>query len=170
MQYQTYISHHGIDGQKWGVRNGPPYPLDKSRKEQRKKKRYREFSNNYLTQNIKSGKDKPNKSPAESIIGETGKTIRSLESALRTIGDVSKRQKASNRTTTLSDSELQAVIKRLDMERQYRNLTADDTRSGFNYISTFLDVAGDLASIALSGATIASILYGIKKLGLSDTN
>lgn len=22
-----YISHHGIKGQKWGVRNGPPYPL-----------------------------------------------------------------------------------------------------------------------------------------------
>ena len=23
-----YLIHHGIDGQKWGVRNGPPYPLD----------------------------------------------------------------------------------------------------------------------------------------------
>ena len=24
------LYHHGIDGQQWGVRNGPPYPLDKS--------------------------------------------------------------------------------------------------------------------------------------------
>ncbi len=24
------LFHHGIKGQKWGVRNGPPYPLDKS--------------------------------------------------------------------------------------------------------------------------------------------
>lgn len=23
-----YLEHHGIKGQKWGVRNGPPYPLD----------------------------------------------------------------------------------------------------------------------------------------------
>ena len=23
-----YLVHHGIDGQKWGVRNGPPYPLN----------------------------------------------------------------------------------------------------------------------------------------------
>ena len=23
-----YLEHHGIEGQKWGVRNGPPYPLD----------------------------------------------------------------------------------------------------------------------------------------------
>ena len=28
--FKDELSHHGIDGQKWGVRNGPPYPLDKS--------------------------------------------------------------------------------------------------------------------------------------------
>lgn len=25
-----YLKHHGIEGQKWGEQNGPPYPLDKS--------------------------------------------------------------------------------------------------------------------------------------------
>ena len=23
-----YLKHHGIKGQKWGIQNGPPYPLD----------------------------------------------------------------------------------------------------------------------------------------------
>lgn len=27
--YTNEIYHHGVDGQKWGVKNGPPYPLDK---------------------------------------------------------------------------------------------------------------------------------------------
>lgn len=26
-----YLCHHGIKGQRWGVKNGPPYPLDKYR-------------------------------------------------------------------------------------------------------------------------------------------
>lgn len=26
------LAHHGVKGQKWGVRNGPPYPLDKTGK------------------------------------------------------------------------------------------------------------------------------------------
>lgn len=25
----SVLAHHGIEGQKWGVRNGPPYPLDR---------------------------------------------------------------------------------------------------------------------------------------------
>ena len=28
--YKNELYHHGIEGQKWGVRNGPPYPLDRS--------------------------------------------------------------------------------------------------------------------------------------------
>lgn len=25
---KNYLEHHGVKGQKWGVKNGPPYPLD----------------------------------------------------------------------------------------------------------------------------------------------
>lgn len=26
--WRNYLMHHGVKGQKWGVQNGPPYPLD----------------------------------------------------------------------------------------------------------------------------------------------
>lgn len=31
MAYELYLVHHGIKGQQWGVRNGPPYPLESGR-------------------------------------------------------------------------------------------------------------------------------------------
>lgn len=30
--YGDYLAHHGIKGQKWGVKNGPPYPLEDDQK------------------------------------------------------------------------------------------------------------------------------------------
>ena len=32
MNEQRYLIHHGIKGQTWGTRNGPPYPLDSGQK------------------------------------------------------------------------------------------------------------------------------------------
>lgn len=28
--YDTCLAHHGVKGQRWGERNGPPYPIDRS--------------------------------------------------------------------------------------------------------------------------------------------
>lgn len=28
--YDTCLAHHGVKGQKWGIQNGPPYPIKKS--------------------------------------------------------------------------------------------------------------------------------------------
>lgn len=38
----NYLAHHGIKGQKWGVQNGPPYPLDDNPAVQAKKKNEQE--------------------------------------------------------------------------------------------------------------------------------
>lgn len=34
-----YLSHHGIQGQKWGVKHGPPYPLESSEKSSSEKEK-----------------------------------------------------------------------------------------------------------------------------------
>lgn len=29
-EYNNYLAHHGVEGQKWGVKHGPPYPINNS--------------------------------------------------------------------------------------------------------------------------------------------
>ena len=33
-----YLAHHGVQNQHWGVRHGPPYPLDSNASKQAKRK------------------------------------------------------------------------------------------------------------------------------------
>lgn len=40
-----FLAHHGIQGQKWGVRNGPPYPLGAGAKSASEKRAEQESSN-----------------------------------------------------------------------------------------------------------------------------
>ena len=37
---QNELQHHGIKGQKWGVRNGPPYPIEDKVLKKRNKIKY----------------------------------------------------------------------------------------------------------------------------------
>lgn len=44
--HSGYLMHHGIQGQKWGVKNGPPYPLDSNQKSSSEKKEHKGLSDN----------------------------------------------------------------------------------------------------------------------------
>lgn len=57
----SYLMHHGILGQKWGKRNGPPYPLDaKSHSKSEKDAGWRKSLNKSKSKQSKSIKDKWN--------------------------------------------------------------------------------------------------------------
>lgn len=54
----VHLEHHGIQGQKWGVENGPPYPLGKDvyntlRKYDRKASKYEKNAGSYTVSGLK---------------------------------------------------------------------------------------------------------------------
>ena len=54
---EDWLEHHGIQGQKWGVRNGPPYPLDyEQHNSSEKSKNPKGSLDNYENNNPKNGK------------------------------------------------------------------------------------------------------------------
>lgn len=67
----------------------------------------------------------------------------------------------------LSDEELRRRINRLNLEKQYSDLTREDTDVGRWTIQEKIDLGTDVASIALNLVTIGATVYmAKKKLGL----
>lgn len=53
---KTTLAHHGVEGQKWGVRNGPPYPLDSKGQYKKIKSLNDDMNNNWDYGVILNGK------------------------------------------------------------------------------------------------------------------
>lgn len=90
--YSNYISHHGIQGQEWGVKNGPPYPIEdgkhskkekkfknkgENKKEEKKKTKEQEAYEEAKSKAIKSGNLDEIEKYAEDM------TVEELNSALK---------------------------------------------------------------------------------------
>ena len=173
--YEDYLAHYGIPGMKWGVRRYQPYSVrgrisgksgrevgeaKKLSKEERKA-RNKQMVDKALTQNIKGGKDKPNVSPAEQIFKKTNDIS---ENAAR-INRVVQKKKNLNmprESKQLSDAELRKRIDRLNLEKQYEQLSNEDIEKGKMTTKDLLDTIGAVTSIAASVAAIAATIYQIK--------
>ena len=113
--YNEYISHHGIKGQKWGKRNGPPYPLGsdistgKTLKKQFKSKKVEKGktlktkNNNLSVTESKMKKDLNPSTIKNPVTGEkiSGARRPSPEDLDKQIKDASKKAKPDSKTVKL---------------------------------------------------------------------
>lgn len=87
--FKDELSHHGIDGQKWGVRNGPPYPLaagDHSKAELRAMKKSNKHSYKVIKRaNKKSWKHKNAMNESENLSNKVVESIHKHGDEIRSI-------------------------------------------------------------------------------------
>lgn len=108
LYYESDLYHHGIKGQKWGDRNGPPYPLDSGQKSSAETDRKVGSTINVKKSENSSG----GKNSAKS---ETGSKENEESEAAE--------KKKTKKISEMTDEELRAAISRVQLEQQYRQLT-----------------------------------------------
>lgn len=141
-----FIKHHGVKGMRWGVRK------DRYGRPTKKKRGYDKTTDNY-------GKTKDILNSSSKIANEGSKAV----DAIGGMRERSASKKARKSLESMSDQELRAKVNRLNMEKQYSDLTSADRGRGSYYLSNMLDVIGSVTAIGASAVSIALAVRQLKK-------
>ena len=168
--YSDSLEHHGIAGQKWGVRHGPPYPLVSGGKNVH-------LNVGKMTEKTKQAYKKTKAKVGGVVAARKQKAAAKKaekENEAKNISDVGPKKfvKSKQRISDMSSEELKARIERLKLEEEYRKyLNGGATQQkmaakGKNGVDTFLDAYGNstfkkvadtlLVGVAKGGVELAS--------------
>lgn len=165
-----YIKHHGIKGQKWGVRrfqNSDGSLTDAGRKRYNsdydggKDTAYRKTVR--VPKGGTSSDDYKKALDATKTVSEGVEQVRKFKSSSDKLKDRKVEKEIRKNVSQMTDKELQQAVQRLNMEENYTRmmLNRDQVNRGQSYVNTIMDVS----AVALKGATTAlTIALLIKQL------
>jgi tRNA G26 N,N-dimethylase Trm1 len=149
------LYHHGIAGQKWGVQNGPPYPLsaaDHKAVVKSAKKQLNKLDQQRAEQKYQYSKSKR----AQTIAERTGDSIK-VESEI-------KKQKELEKSIKDGEKEVQSIIK--DLEKNGYEVTTKSIRRNVSnqdpavaFVMTAATTIGFNALTSMAGIPIRGIIF-----------
>ena len=108
---EVFLAHHGILGQKWGRRNGPPYPLDASDHSASEKKAG-------WRKSLKDGKRPGDLGGADNLKNDSTKKSNGTKSSSKSSSD--------NKSDRPSDEEMKSYIQKRNLEKTYRRMKNEE--------------------------------------------
>lgn len=156
----SFLAHHGILGQKWGVRR---FVNKDGTLTEEGKRRYGnstdEINARTKTAGILQGQLKAETEGYRNVSSLANTTRQTMDESGRLINKLgTKTVKTGKNASEYSDEELRKIINRLQMEENYDRLTTKTyTTKGAQVAKDILEIAGPVVSIA--GGTAMAIAY-----------
>ena len=166
------LRHHGIKGQKWGVRR---FQNADGSLTAAGRKRYGDGESSYDYGKDSGGRKVVRVSKGSSVedyqnaikktkaAGESVENIRKFNNDVKRIKDPAMEKRIRKSTEQMTDKELQQRVNRLNMEDNYTRMMMhrEQLKQGEDYVNRVLDVS----AVALRGATTAlTIALLVKQL------
>ena len=166
------LRHHGIKGQRWGVRR---FQNSDGSLTSAGRKRYGGGESSYVygkdsvdrkvvrVGRGSSAEDYQNALRKTKIASETVNDVRKFNNDIKRIKDPAMEKRIRKSAEKISDKELQQLVQRLNMEDNYTRMmmNREQLKQGEDYVNRALDIS----AVALRGATTAlTIALMIKQL------
>ena len=182
--YNNYLMHYGVKGMKWGVRHDRPLSGRSARKERKTlyKQAEKNYKEGYKTGERKrhiSGRtarkersqiykqiEKDYKDQYKSNSVEKKKEKRRRDEKIKTNVSKMRNYTGSNKSDALksarrkdinkmSNADLQKTVNRLNLERQYRDLTKVKLTPGKKYVDSYTDYNKSISQARKAASTVA---------------
>lgn len=139
---QFYLAHHGVDGQQWGQRNGPPYPLNKGGKLSLLKQRMAKRKQ----QKLEKKQEKIRKAQEEKE-----RRFKEEKEKVKTSGTATEVLKYKGKW---NNEELQYISNRLRLESELAGYSAKETKTAMDKINSASRTMETMSKFADSGISL----------------
>ena len=162
----TYLIHYGVKGQKWGVRR---YQNEDGTLTEEGKKRYGVSSEEKISkENIANDKDYKNSvemlKQGKNITSDLSVIARDPKKGSKRFNPKETKFEIPDSYSKLSDDELRKVVNRMQLERQYGDLSGDTKYylTGREKTREYLQTIGAVLGIGVSALTIYKLIHNKK--------